>query len=79
MFIKSVIDRTIKLEMFILWYILATIYTCLTLGRKIGEMFFDGSNIPEVIGVVVMITIGWFSRSILKGLKQQASSDEQLM
>lgn len=79
MFIRKIIDKSIKLEIFTIWYILATICTCITLSRQVGELYFDGSRIPEVIGYVVMIAIGWYSRSILKSLKQKDSNDEQSM
>ncbi|KEY58868.1 hypothetical protein SRDD_22580 [Serratia sp. DD3] len=50
------------------WFLFATIYTCITMGHQIGN-FFNGSQWPWLISSVIMIAIGWSTSSKLKELK----------
>lgn len=44
------------------WYAGATVFTCLTIGRDIGDRFFDGSQIPWAIAIIPMFLICWGAR-----------------
>ena len=48
------------------WFVVTNIYACTSAGRYIGDMFFDGSRLPWLIGAVLSIAIAGYCSGTLK-------------
>ncbi|HBE9178717.1 TPA: hypothetical protein KNH08_001583 [Serratia fonticola] len=51
------------------WFIFATVYTCISLGKQLGDDYFGGARWPWLISVILMTIITWTTSSKLKELK----------
>ena len=59
------------------WFYFASLYTCISLGNWILELFHESSKISEYIVFALAFIINWNTSSLLKKAEKNWGSDDQ--